>query len=289
MGGNWISGYADVEAGALYHGDCREMLRSFATETNRPTIALAFTSPPYGLGLEYERRSTVADWVAVQRDVLELLVPLLAPTGSICWQVGTHVNPRTGGIVPLDAVLVPVLLDLGLTVRTRMVWAFRHGQHARHRLSGRHETVVWATKSNARGGYVFDLDPLRVPQRFPSKRHYRGPRRGELSCNPKGANPGDVWCIPNVRHNHPERTAAHPCQMPLELAERWILALTALGDLVLDPFAGVGTTVAAAVLHGRHAAGADLHRPYLDVAARRVQQAREGALPRRAWSGQLSP
>src|SRR5690606_35889755 len=101
--------------------------------------------------------------------------------------------------------------------------------------------------------------------KYPNKRHYKGPARGALSSNPKGKNPGDVWIFPNVKHNHVEKTP-HPCQFPVELPERLVLALTEPGDLVLDPYMGVGSTIVAAVRHGRRAAGAEIVPEYVALA-----------------------
>src|SRR5439155_23042012 len=109
---------------------------------------------------------------------------------------------------------------------------------------------------------------------------YKGDRRGQYSCNPLGKNPGDVWGIPNVKNNHVEKTT-HPCQFPIEIPERLILALTHEGDLVVDPFLGVGTVAVAAVLHRRRVAGADIKPEYLAVAKQRITAARNGSLKRR--------
>ena len=125
-----------------------------------------------------------------------------------------------------------------MKLRNRIVWHFEHGLHCSRRLSGRHETILWFTKSNA---YTFHLDDIRVPPKYPNKRHFKGPKLGQLSCHPLGKNPGDVWIFPNVKNNHVEKTN-HPCQFPVELAERLILALTSPGDLVLDPYMGVGSS-----------------------------------------------
>jgi adenine-specific DNA-methyltransferase len=89
-----------------------------------------------------------------------------------------------------------------------------------------------------------------------------------------------VWVIPNVKHNHMEKTA-HPCQFPIELVERLILALTNKNDLVIDPYLGVGSAACAAILHGRRAAGADLSKEFLDIAHQRIELAMQGKLPRR--------
>ena len=52
--------------------------------------------------------------------------------------------------------------------------------------------------------YYFDVDLIRVPSKYPHKKAFKGPRRGQLSGNPLGKNPGDVWVIPNVKSNHVE-------------------------------------------------------------------------------------
>ncbi len=207
------------------------------------------------------------------------MLPRAARGGSICWQVGNHVAGSAGAqeVYPLDVVLYPLFKQLGLKLRNRIVWHFEHGLHCTRRFSGRHETVLWFTRGDE---YVFDLDPVRVPQKYPGKKRYKGPRAGEYSCNPLGKNPGDVWILPNVKHNHVEKTV-HPCQFPVELVERLVLSCTRPGDLVVDPYAGVMTTVVAAVLHGRRGAGADVVAEYVEVGRRRVELARAGLLPTR--------
>lgn len=154
------------------------------------------------------------------------------------------------------------------------MWHFEHGLHCSKRFSGRYETILWYTRP---GRYTFNLDAVRVPQKYPGKRHFRGPRAGELSCNPLGKNPGDVWAIPNVKNNHVEKTS-HPCQFPVELVQRLILSLTDPTDIVLDPFAGVGSTMVAAILTGRRGFGSDTIAEYCRIAAERVSAAMSGSL-----------
>jgi adenine-specific DNA-methyltransferase len=149
--------------------------------------------------------------------------------------------------------------------------------HGTKRLSGRYETILWFTKTD---DYVFDLDAVRVPSKYPRKKYYKGPKRGQLSGHPLGKNPGDVWVVPNVKFNHVEKTA-HPCQFPVELIERLVLALTRPGDVVLDPYMGVGSSVVAAILHERSALGCDVVADYVDIARRRVAQFRAGTLQTR--------
>jgi len=246
------------------------------------TARLVVTSPPYNVGKSYETSLSVGRYVEEQEATLRECVRVLAEDGSLCWQVGNFVPPRpkvgarTGParIVPIDCLLWPVFERLGLRLRNRIVWTFGHGEHCRLRLSPRYETLLWFTKGD---DYVFDADPIRVPQKYPGKKAFRGPRAGQYVCNPLGKNPGDVWEIPNVKSAHPEKTE-HPCQFPVELVERLVLALTRPGDLVVDPYCGVGSALVAALKHGRRAAGSGLEPRYVEIARRRISALRDGTL-----------
>lgn len=200
---------------------------------------------------------------------------LIKTGGSICWQVGNYVDK--GEIIPLDTLLFPIFNGLGLKLRNRIIWHFEHGLHSKNRLSGRYETINWFTKGTE---YVFNLDPIRVPQKYPNKRHFKGPNRGELSGNPLGKNPGDVWQIPNVKNNHVEKVD-HPCQFPVELIERLVLSLTDVGDWVFDPFLGTGTSIIAAIRHDRKGAGAEIVERYTEIANERIHLELAGVLKTR--------
>ena len=235
-------------------------------------MKLIVTSPPYNLGKDYESRSPLDAWLAAQERVIGECVRALHPRGSLCWQVGNYVE--NGEIVPLDAVLYPLFRMHGLKLRNRIVWHFGHGLHCTKRLSGRYETINWWTKSD---DYTWNLDPIRVPSKYPQKRHFKGPNIGKLSGNPNGKNPSDVWAFPNVKNNHPEKTI-HPCQFPVELVERLVLSMTDADDAVLDPYMGVGSSVVAALMHGRTAYGCDIVPEYVDIARERVRRLRAGKL-----------
>lgn len=258
----------------LYPGDCRTLLATIPDGEAR----LVVTSPPYNIGKAYERKVDLQTYVEQQREIITECARILAHDGSICWQVGNYV--RDNQIVPLDILLYPVFAELGLKMRNRIVWHFEHGLHCTRRFSGRYEVIMWFTKSS---DYVFNLDPVRVPQKYPKKRYFKGPRVGELSCNPLGKNPGDVWIIPNVKHNHIEKTP-HPCQFPVELVERLVLSMTEEDDLVVDPFMGVGSTAVAALLHRRRTAGAELDRGYAKIARDRILATLAGTIRTRPMS-----
>jgi len=265
--------WTDEAPVVLYPGDTRELLRTMPDGCAQ----LVLTSPPYNLAKAYERRRLdLQEYVRDQARVIDECVRILRPGGSLCWEVGNHVAEDE--IVPLDLLLYPVFRrHKDLKLRNRIVWHFEHGLHCKRRFSGRYEVILWFTKGN---DYAFDLDPVRVPQKYPGKRAWKGPRAGEYSGNLLGKNPGDVWIFPNVKANHVEKTI-HPCQFPVELVERFVLALTRVGDLVVDPFMGVGTTACAAVMHGRRAAGAECVPAYLELARARVRLAARGELETR--------
>jgi len=252
----------------VYPGDCMKLLETVPNES----IHLVVTSPPYNIGKKYERRLKLETYLDQQAAVIRECVRCLSPQGSLCWQVGNYVN--RGSIVPLDAALYPIFMESGLRMRNRIIWHFEHGLHCSRRFSGRYETIMWFTKSD---NYVFDLDPVRVPQKYPGKKHFKGPNAGKYSSNPLGKNPGDLWVIPNVKSNHVEKTD-HPCQFPVELIERLVLSMTNEGDWVLDPFLGTGTSIIAAIRHNRRGMGAETVPDYVALAKQRIREEMAGTL-----------
>lgn len=256
---------------AMYDIQCGDVL-DYLGQIRSESVQLVVTSPPYNVGKVYERRTTYDKYLAWQTEVIAELVRTLAPGGSICWQVGNGIDK--GEVIPLDAVFYPVFKGLGLKMRNRIIWSFGHGLHASKRFSGRHESILWFTKGD---NYTFNLDTVRVPSKYPMKRHFKGPRKGELSGNPLGKNPGDVWDIPNVKSNHLEKTS-HPCQFPVGLVERLVLALSNEGDTVLDPFMGSGSTAIAAVKNGRRGIGVDNVPEYVRIAKDRLDLLEKGQL-----------
>lgn len=273
------SRFSPKNAVTIRNGDCLNFLRTIPAGSAQ----LIVTSPPYNVGKSYERSQSLAEYLDFQTRVITECVRILAEGGSICWQVGHHVNGHNQ-VIPLDILLHPLFNEhertAGIRLRNRIVWHFGHGLHCKRRFSGRHETILWYTKGD---NYMFNLDAVRVPQKYPGKRAYKGPNRGKYSCNALGKNPGDVWIFPNVKAKHVEKTA-HPCQFPIELAERFILALTGEGDLVVDPYLGSGTTAVSAILLKRRAAGAELKADYFHIAYERVRLAQKGRVPRRPFA-----
>ncbi len=263
----------------VFHGDVMD----FVGQIPNNSVSLIVTSPPYNIGKEYESRTSIEKYLDKQSDVMAELYRILRDDGSICWQVGNFVDK--GEVYPLDILYYPIFKKLGMKLRNRIIWKFGHGLHASKRFSGRYETILWFTKTDR---YVFNLDPVRVPSKYPGKRHYKGPNKGKLSGNPLGKNPSDVWeivvqdweeqvwDIPNVKANHPEKTI-HPCQFPIELVERCVLALTNEDDWVFDPYMGVGSSLLAAIMHNRKAMGCEKEEVYVDIARQRIRNFYNGS------------
>ena len=251
-------------------------------------FTLIISSPPYNMGKSYETKEDLDSYLIWQEAVISKLIAKLKDDGSICWQVGNYIKNKE--VYPLDIYLYPVFKRLGLQLRNRIIWHFNHGLHASIRFSGRYETLLWFSKND---NYIFNLDNIRVPSKYPGKRHYKGIKKGLPSGNPQGKNPSDFWHfiydefekgiidIPNVKANHPEKTS-HPCQFPVELIERCILAFTNQDSYVLDPFAGSGTTAIAAIKQDRKAVLIEKELDYCTLAYKRINDFQEGKLKTRA-------
>ena len=275
-----VADFDDTADAVLHAGYTSEFLKTVPSES----IGLVISSPPYNIGKEYEARTELSTYLESLKPVLEDLVRVVKPSGSICWQVGNYVEK--GEVFPLDMYFYPVFKNLGLKLRNRVVWYFGHGLHASKRFSGRYETLLWFTKSD---NYTFNLDAVRVPAKYPGKRFYNGTRRGQISGNPLGKNPSDFWVslkeewnsgawdIPNVKSNHPEKSI-HPCQFPIELVERCVLALTTEREWVLDPYGGVGSAAIAALKNGRRGICVDKEVKYVAMARQRITDLQLGRL-----------
>lgn len=244
----------------IINNDSLQTIKTFGNGS----IDLIITSPPYNIGKEYEKKMDLEQYKAWIHEYIKEFHRVINDTGSVVFQVGNYVDK--GRVYPLDCLLFNLFLDEGFIPRNRIIWHFGHGLHAKNRFSGRHETLMWFTKTD---DYKFNLDTVRVPQKYPNKKHYKGDKKGQLSGNPLGKNPSDVWEISNVKNNHPEKTE-HPCQFPIELVSRCIKSMTDQGDVVMDPFLGSGTTAVSAIQEGRKWIGIEKDEHYCQIAEDRI-------------------
>ena len=261
----------------IVNSDCIEHIKTLGNET----ISLIVTSPPYCMQKAYEDlKADLHTFTESNYKILKECIRILKKGGSLCWQVGYHVKDNM--IVPLDIIIYNLIekinddlpYDTKLILRNRIIWTFGHGLHTENRFSGRHETILWFTKGN---NSTFNLDCVRIPQKYPGKTYYKGEKKGQPSGNPKGKNPTDVWDIPNVKSNHIEKTN-HPCQFPEALVQRLILALSNEYDTVYDPYSGSGTTALACFLNNRKFIGSELNEEYFNISKKRLQDAFDGTI-----------
>jgi DNA modification methylase len=259
---------------------------------------LVFTSPPYNLGKVYETKTDVDNYLKIICPILEASAKRIAPGGSFCLQVGLglYKNNKT---IPLDYLFFPIMESFGLQFKQRIIWHFRHGFPAKTQFSQLHEVIMWFAKDDKP---KFNLDAIRVPQLYPNYK-----MKGKVTGNPKGKNPGNTWKIerqenligdfwdniPNVKSGHCEivplddKGTKHPCQFPVGLVERCVLAMTDPNDLVFDPFAGVGSAGVAAVANNRKFIGVDMDKTYTEAASKRIQSVIDGTATYRPHTAKI--
>jgi len=242
----------------IIHGD--------ALKQDIKNVDLIITSPPYGIGKEYEKKVGLAEYHAFLETHIKHMCKSLNENGVLAIQTGFYISD--GSPIPIDYLVFGIMSKMLWFHRNRIVWTFNHGAHCRNRLSGRHEVVSIYSKSDK---HQFNLDEIRIPQKYPNKKHYKGKKKGQLSGNPLGKNPADVWDIVNVKNNHPEKTA-HPCQFPEELCSRLVRAYSSENDIVMDPFMGSGTVGAVCKKFNRKFIGIEKDGKYFEIAKDRISK-----------------
>lgn len=261
--------YFESSSVLLYQGDCLELLKSIP----EGSVDLVVTSPPYNIGKEYEEPLPLHEYVEWCESWMTALFPLLTETGSFWLNVG---------YVPIEGVGKAVPLPYLLWNRSpfyfvqEVVWNYGAGVAARKSFSPRNEKLLWYVKNPS--SYYFDLDSVRDPDvKYPNQK-----KNGVLKCNPLGKNPTDVWQIAKVTSGKGRASAErtpHPAQFPQQLIERITSACSPPGGLVLDPFAGSGTTCVVAQDQNRMSVGVDVSGRYLDIAIGRLTAHRPASLP----------
>ena len=224
----------------LVIGDCLEVM------SNLPDgwADLIFADPPFNIGYRYDRyddRQPRAVYLRFAAGWMQRAARLLSDSGSLFIAINDE----------WAAEYRDLGLHLGLTLRNWIIWHYTFGPHQKRKFGRDHAHILYFTAHPKR--FTFNADAVRVE----SARQ----RMGDKRANPAGRVPGDVWQFPRLPGNAKERTG-HPCQMPEAILERIILAASNPGDLVFDPFAGSGTTLAVAKRLGRRWAGCELSPDY---------------------------
>lgn len=253
----------------LLQGDCLTHLAKLPPGI----VDLAFADPPFNIGYEYDTyddRRQKSDYLAWSEKWLAAVKRVLKPTGSFFVAIGDEYVAELK--VRLDA--------LGLTMRNWIVWHYTFGVNCTKKFNRSHAHILYYVVDPNR--FTFDPSTVRVPSA-------RQTTYGDRRANPVGKLPDDTWVlrpqeddrffrseddtwyVPRVCGTFKER-GEHPCQMPQALLERIIRVASAPGDLVLDPFAGSGTTLAAAKHLGRDYIGIELSENYADLVNDRLDR-----------------
>jgi adenine-specific DNA-methyltransferase len=249
---------------ALYNMDCRIGLR--VMKAQQMLIHSTITSPPYNIGKEYEKPLSTEEYIDWLVGVSSLLYDVTHPSGSYLLNLGYLSLEHIGRAVP-----IPYLLWDKITfyLQQEIVWNYGAGVACKNYLSPRNEKILWYVK-NAES-YTFNLDAIRDPDvKYPNSK-----KNGRLRVNTLGKNPSDVWQIAKVttgtNRSSSERTS-HPAQFPEDLIARTVAGFTNVGDIILDPFLGSGTTAIVAMKRKRYSIGFEINEAYCQVAKERVQQ-----------------
>lgn len=231
------------------------------------SIDLVVADPPYNLGKDYGNESDKQEskeFLVWTEKWLELVIPKIKNTGSLYIFTTWRYCPE-----------IFVFLKSRMMMINEIIWDRRvpsMGGSTR-KYSSVHDTIGFFAKSK---DYYFDLDSVRVPydeetKKARSRSIFVGKKWLEVGYNPK-----DLWTVSRLHRIHSEREN-HPTQKPLEIVERIVKASCPEEGIVLDPFAGSGTTVAACLLNNRRYVAFEINADYYDIITKRVERIHNGS------------
>ena len=260
----------------IYNMDCEQGMKDLPAES----VRLAFVDPPFNIGFDYgegeiDDRMDAEDYQAWCHVWMSILYYKLTPDGSFWLAIGDE----------WAAELKVLAREVGFHMRSWIVWYYTFGVNSPKKFTRSHAHIFYFTKNKK--GFLFKPDEVRVPSA-------RAIEYNDKRANPDGRLPddtwiirpkelpegfpaeGDVWSIPRICGTYKERQEGAANQMPEQLIGRIIRACTNEGDLVLDPMAGTGTTLAVAKKLNRKYIGFELSEKFTEVSRKRVRGARVG-------------
>jgi adenine-specific DNA-methyltransferase len=249
-----------------YEIRCIDVLEGLAALEDE-SVDLTVTSPPYNIGKEYEKLLPLPEYLAWCEKWMGEIYRVTKPEGAFWLNLGYLEVSDKGRAVPIAYLLWD---KSPFYLWQEIVWHYGAGVASKKAFSPRNEKWLWYVKNPQ--NYKFDLDAVRDPEvKYPHQK-----KNGKLKCNPLGKNPGDVWAIPKVTsgaNRASKERMPHPAQFPMGVVERIVLACSQPGELVLDPFAGSGSSLAVAHLLGRQALGFEIREDYVEMARARLLKA----------------
>jgi site-specific DNA-methyltransferase (adenine-specific) len=234
---------------AVRTADCLELLCELPSES----VQLIVCDPPYNISVAgWDKFHNYIEWASLWLAQAERV---LAPTGNIAICGGLQYQGEAG-TGDLLAVLSHMRQHSKMLLANLIIWYYKNGMSAHRFFANRHEEIAWFGKTRQ---YYFNLDDVRVPFDEETKTKYRRDKRLRPESIEKGKNPTNVWEIPRLNGNSLERVG-HETQKPVELIRRLIRGLSYPGSVVLDFFAGSGSTTRVAIEEGRHSIASDVSR-----------------------------
>lgn len=225
---------------ALYICDAVEFLKSIPDNS----IQLIVVDPPYNLDME--KWDSFPDYLSWAKQWLDQIYRLLTNNGNCVIFGGFQFQGLKKG--DLLEVLHYARHNTDLRLVNLIIWYYKNGMSSHRFFANRHEEAIWLSKTK---NYYFDLDSVRVPYSEEAKKAALKDKRLVPENIEKGKNPTNVWEIGRLNGNSVERVG-HPTQKPLELIRRFVKALSYEGSVVLDFFAGSGTTGRVCIEEKRH-------------------------------------
>ena len=243
------------------------------------TVDLAFADPPFNIGYdydEYDDRLECDKYLGWSKQWMQGVVNVLKPNGTFWLAIGDEYAAE---------LKVIATRELGLTCRSWVIWYYTFGVNCKMKFSRSHTHLFHFIKDEK--DFTFNFEAIRVPSA-------RQLVYGDKRANAKGRLPDDTWILrpqdlpegfqadqdtwyfPRVCGTFKERKGWHGCQMPEQLLGRIIKACSNPGDLVLDPFAGSGTTLAVAKKLERNYVGFELSEEYAAQAQERLRSIESG-------------
>jgi DNA modification methylase len=229
----------------ILEGDVLKLIADIKSQS----IDLIIADPPYNLGKDYGNNHDLKgfdEYLDFTRNWIREAHRVLKDEGSIYVFIG----------VRFISYLYDILdRELKMFFNSWITWHYTQGMGKIKGFSPRHDDILFFNKS---ANFKFNLDNIRIPQKYYRQRN-----------NMTGANPGDVWQFSHVHYSNPEREN-HPTQKPEALIERMVLASSDEGNLVLDPFAGSGTTLRVCQILNRNGIGFELNPDYVSMIKQRL-------------------
>ena len=236
----------------VYFGDCIKIMHSFPEKS----VDLVFADPPFNIGIKYDKYKdnlTYDEYYDWSKKWITETYRALKDKGSIYIAIGDE----------FASEINLILKQTGSFFRNWIIWYYTFGQNQRKKFNRSHTHIFYFVKDE--NNFTFNADEIRIPSA-------RQLIYGDSRANPKGKIPDDVWGFSRVCGTFKERLGNHPCQMPEAVLERIIKASSNEGNIILDPFAGSGTTLSVAKKLNRKYIGIEVSKKYCEAIEKRLSQ-----------------